>query len=95
MANIEVTINTSQGSATYTSPELSDAQFDRAVNYFWRNWTPFDEEGNDLPRTPLAEAQAFKNWAASVVWRGLRKSVVAEEKLIASIAAKNSVGDLE
>lgn len=89
MAKISVTIETSSGAATYSAPDVPDAAFQRAIDYWWRNYT------QDEPRTPLAEVAAFRDWARDRVWNSLKNAVVEDEKKIAARAAKDAVGDIE
>jgi hypothetical protein len=97
MAKLTIQLETLAGTATYTGPEVTEANMDRFVEYLWGRYAPFDDVppgGFIKPRSPATEIEAFQNWGGRL-WITLKDLVKKAERKTAQDAANAAIVDLD
>ena len=93
MANLTFAITTSSGTASYDSPNITDENMQRFVDWVWKYFPQYDvDEITVLPRTPATEAAAFRQWAARQ-YEKTKERVLREEREEASRSAVAAIPD--
>lgn len=95
MANITWKVTTSAGAVEKSSPELSDTNMTRFIDWVWEHYPQYQADGETLKTRNLAnEAAAVNDWIDRE-WNKTKNTVLRWERKKAEQVASESVTDLE